>query len=120
MQRQPIGYRLTGFGQEMLPFAQAAGVIRMTCPEPIEELAGHARVGFDDTMAWHRIAQWLRQVAPDVPLVARSNSVLGLVPELTRIWRLLTTRELRRTPRVSAFFDFIVEEIETLRPIIAG
>jgi DNA-binding transcriptional LysR family regulator len=101
-------------------------------------------------MARHRIAQWLREVAPGAPLAARSNSVLGLVysvkaglgvgplplpigdaepdlvrvlgpvPELTRIWRLLTTRELRRTPRVSAFFDFIVEEIETLRPIITG
>jgi DNA-binding transcriptional LysR family regulator len=46
--------------------------------------------------------------------------VLGPVTELTRIWRLLTTRELRRTPRVAAFFDFIVDEIETLRPIITG
>ena len=54
MQRQPTGYRLTEFGQEMLPFAEAversvqaferqlrtlgtetAGVIRLTCPEPI-------------------------------------------------------------------------------------
>jgi DNA-binding transcriptional LysR family regulator len=249
VQRQPTGYRLTEFGQEMLPFAEAversvqafeqqlsmlgterAGVIRVTCPEPIvnritqtglldrfharhpalrvqfvmsdkyidlsrgeadialrsgdtdddelvgrkigdsvwavyasrayierhgqpasvEDLAKHALVGFDDTMTKHRIAQWLRKVAPDVPMAARSSSVLGLiysvkagigvgplplslgdaehdlvrvlgpVPELSRIWRLLTTRELRRTPRVSAFFDFIVEEIETLRPIITG
>ena len=42
------------------------------------------------------------------------------IPELTRIWRLLTTQELRRTPRVAAFFDFIVDEIETLRPILTG
>lgn len=249
VQRYPTGYRLTEFGQEMLPFAEvveraaqaferqvhtlgteAAGVIRVTCPEPIvnrimqtglldrfharhpalrvqfvmsdkyidlsqgdadvalrsgdtddDELVGrkigdsiwavyasrtyierhgqpasiaelpkHALVGFDDTMAKHRIAQWLRTVAPDAPMAARSSSVLGLiysvkaglgigplplplgdaepdlvrvlepVAELSRIWRLLTTRELRRTPRVSAFFDFIVEEIETLRPIITG
>jgi DNA-binding transcriptional LysR family regulator len=249
VQRQPTGYRLTEFGHEMLPFAEAversvqaferrlrtlgtetAGVIRMTCPEPIvnritqtglldrfharhptlrvefvmsdryidlshgdadvalrsgdtdddelvgrkigdsiwavyasrtyierhgqpasiEDLAQHALVGFDNTMAKHRIAQWLRKVAPDAPMAARSNSVLGLiysvkagigigplplplgdaepdlvrvlepVAELTRIWRLLTTRELRRTPRVSALFDFVVEEIETLRPIITG
>ena len=46
--------------------------------------------------------------------------VLGPVTELSRIWRLLTTRELRRAPRVSAFFDFIVSEIETLRPILTG
>jgi DNA-binding transcriptional LysR family regulator len=46
--------------------------------------------------------------------------VIEPVAELSRIWRLLTTPELRRTPRVSAFFDFIVSEIETLRPIITG
>lgn len=249
VQRQPSGYRLTEFGREMLPFAEAversvqaferqldtlgtetAGVIRLTCPEPIvnrimqtglldrfhakhpalrvqfvmsdkyidlsqgdadvalrsgdtdddelvgrkigdsiwavyasqtyierhgqpagiEDLAKHALVGFDDTLAKHRIAQWLGKVAPDAQMAARSSSVLGLiysvkagigigplplplgdaepdlvrvlgpVAELSRIWRLLTTRELRRTPRVSAFFDFIVEEIETLRPILTG
>lgn len=119
-------------------------------PAALEDLAQHALVGFDDSMAKHRIAQWLHKVAPDAPLAARSSSVLGLiysvkagigvgplplslgdaepdlvrvlgpVPELSRIWRLLTTRELRRTPRVSAFFDFIVEEIDNLRPIITG
>lgn len=249
VQRHPTGYRLTAFGQEMLPYAErveqavlafehqlqtvnaeVAGVIRMTCPEPlvyritqtalldrfhalhpalrvqfvtsdkyldlskgeadvalrsgdtddnelvgrkigdsiwavyasrtyierhgrperIEDLAQHALVGFDDSMARHRASVWLQRVAPDTPLAARSNSVLGLiysvkagvgvaplpialgdaqpdlvrvlgpVPELTRIWRLLTTRELRRTPRVAAFFDFIVAEVETLRPIITG
>lgn len=249
VQRQPTGYRLTEFGQEMMPFAEAveraaqaferqlrtlgtetAGVIRLTCPEPIvnrimqtglldrfharhpelrvqfvmsdkyidlsqgeadvalrsgdtdddelvgrkigdsiwavyasrtyierhgqpagiEGLAQHALVGFDDTMAKHRIAQWLLNVAPDASMAARSSSVLGLiysvkagigigplpvplgdaepdlvrvlgpVAELSRIWRLLTTRELRRTPRVSAFFDFIVEEIEALRPVLTG
>ena len=249
VQRQPTGYRLTEFGQEMLPFAEtveravlaferqiavlgaeATGVIRMTCPEPIvhritqtgmidrfharhpalklqfvmsdkymdlhkgdadvalrsgdtddgelvgrkigdsvwavyaskayiaqhgqpegiEDLASHALVGFDHSMAKHRLSLWLREVAPNVELASRSSSLLGLVysvkaglgvgalpmplgdaepdfvrvfgpvPELTRIWRMLTTPELRRTPRVSAFFDFIVEEIETLRPILTG
>jgi len=46
--------------------------------------------------------------------------VLGPIPELARIWRLLTPPELRRTPRVAAFFDFITEEIEALRPILTG
>ena len=131
-------------------YASRGYIERHGQPASIEELAQHALVGFDDTMAKHRIAQWLRKVAPDAPMAARSNSVLGLiysvkagigiaplpqplgdaepdlvrvlepVPELTRIWRLLTTRELRRTPRVSALFDFIIEEIETLRPIITG
>ena len=249
VQRQPAGYRLTEFGQALLPHAQrvedavaqfshqlataaaeVAGVIRVTCPEPIvfritqstllqrfserhpalqvhfvmsdkyidlakgeadvalrsgdtddgglvgrkigdsvwavyasttyierhgrpqriEDLANHALVGLDDTMAKHCTAAWLRRIAPDSVLVGRSNSVLGLVysakagvgvaplpialgdaepdlvrviesvAELTRIWRLLTTPELRHTPRVAAFFDFIVSEIDTLRSIITG
>ncbi len=45
----------------------------------------------------------------------------GPVDGLTRIRRLLTTTaELRRTPRVAALFDFVVSEIETLRPILTG
>jgi DNA-binding transcriptional LysR family regulator len=101
-------------------------------------------------MAGHRAARWLREVAPAARLAARSDSVLGLlqsvkagvgigplptaiadaepdlvrvlgpIPELSRIWRILTTRELRRTPRVSAFFDFMVEEIDALRPVLTG
>jgi DNA-binding transcriptional LysR family regulator len=119
-------------------------------PERVEDLERHALVGLDEPMSGHRAAQWLRRVAPNAKLVARNNSVLGLVysaksgvglaplptalgdaepdlvrvlgpiTELTRIWRVLTTPELRRTPRVSALFDFMVEEIEALRPIITG
>jgi DNA-binding transcriptional LysR family regulator len=119
-------------------------------PERVEDLERHPLVGFDDTMTNHRASKWLRQVAPGGKIVARNDSVLGLVyatkagvgvaplptalgdaeadlvrvlgpiPELARIWRLLTTAELRRTPRVAAFFDFIVEEIDTLKPILTG
>lgn len=119
-------------------------------PERIEDLEQHALVGLDETMAKHRAAKWLAQVAPNGRIVARNNSVLGLlyavksgvgvaplptaiaeaqedlvrvlgpIPELARIWRLLTPPELRRTPRVSAFFDFITDEIEALRPILTG
>jgi DNA-binding transcriptional LysR family regulator len=93
---------------------------------------------------------WLRQVAPHTKLAARSDSVLGLLysakagigvaplptalgdaePELvrvlgpvdalTRMWRVLTTPELRHTPAVAAFFDFLTEDVERLRPIITG
>lgn len=131
-------------------YASRAYIERHGRPERLEDLAQHALVGFDDTMAKHRVAAWLHKVAPSTTLVARSNSVLGLVysvkagvgvaplpialgdaepdlvrviepvPELTRAWRVLTTPELRRTPRVAALFDFIVSEIETIRPIITG
>lgn len=131
-------------------YASRGYVERHGRPERLEDLPRHALVGFDDTLARHRTAAWLKAVAPGVELSARSNSVLGLVhsvkagvgigplpvalgdaepdllqvlgpvPELSRIWRLLTTRELRRTPRISVFFDFIVDEIDALKPILTG
>ena len=131
-------------------YASKTYIERHGRPQRVEDLASHALVGFDDSMAKHRITAWLHKVAPDAVLAGRSNSVLGLiysakagvgvaplpmplgdaepdlvqvigpVAELTRIWRILTTPELRHTPRVAAFFDFIVSEIDTLRPIITG
>ncbi|ODV11684.1 MAG: hypothetical protein ABT20_05215 [Rubrivivax sp. SCN 70-15] len=101
-------------------------------------------------MSGHRTAVWLRRVAPGARIAARSNSVLGLVysakaglglaalptaigdaeadlervlgpiDELTRIWRVLVAPDRRHTPRVAAFFDFVVDEIDALRPIITG
>ena len=118
-------------------------------PQGLEELAQHPWVGFDDAMSNHRATAWLRQVAPGAKIVATSGSVLGVVasakanlglaalpmalgdseadlvrvlgpvPELTRSWRILTTRQLRRTPRVSAFFEFMAAEVATLRPILS-
>ncbi len=249
VKRTPAGYRLTEFGQEMLPYAerveQAArameqhrgtleraevGIIRLTCPEPImyrimqsglldrfhaghpglriefvmsdkyldlakgdadvalrsgdtddevlvgrkiadsiwavyasrqymerrgkpdriEDVDRHAVVGLDESMANHRAATWLRAVAPNAEIAARSNSVLGLVsaaksgvglaalptalgdaeadlvrvlgpiPDLQRSWRLLTHPDLRQTPRVAAFFDFVNGELAALRPILTG
>ena len=46
--------------------------------------------------------------------------VLGPVPELTRAWRLLAHPARRRSRQVSAFFDFIVSEIDSLKPILTG
>ena len=119
-------------------------------PQHIDELAGHAWVGFDDTMANHRATLWLQQVAPGARRVATSGSVLGAVhfakanlglaalptalgdtepdlvrvlepiDELTRSWRMLTTRQLRRTPRVAAFFAFVVSEAPAMRNILTG
>ena len=119
-------------------------------PERIEDLNRHSVIGLDESMANHRAAKWLNQVAPDAKIVARNNSVLGLVyavksgiglaplptalgdsdedlvrvlgptPELARSWRLLTLPELRSTPRVSAFFNFVIEELDSIRPILSG
>ena len=119
-------------------------------PTSPADLAKHLWIGLDASMANHRATQWLQQVAPAAKIVATSGSVLGMVhsakaniglaalpialgnaeadlvkvlgpiAELTRSWRMLTTRQLRRTPRVSAFFQFMAGEIATLRPILTG
>ena len=119
-------------------------------PRATTDLDAHPWIGFDDSMSDHRATTWLRTTVPAARVVARNSSVLGIVnsakagiglaalptaladaepdlervlgpiPELTRIWRVLTTRELRNQARVATFFDFIVAEIEALRPIITG
>ena len=131
-------------------YASRKYVERHGKPERVEDLEQHALAGFDESMAGHRAATWLRQVAPNARIVARNNSVLGLlnsvrasigiaplptalgdaepdlvrvlgpIPELTRIWRGLAHPDVRHAPHVAAFFDFMVDEIETLRPIITG
>lgn len=131
-------------------YASRTYIERHGQPDRVEALAQHALIGFDETMANHRAAHWLRQAAPNANIVARNSSVLGLVyavkssvgiaplptalgdaendlvrvlgpiPELTRSWRVLVHPDLRHTRRISAFFDFVIEEIDTLRPIITG
>jgi DNA-binding transcriptional LysR family regulator len=119
-------------------------------PRTVADLSQHALVAFDGTMARHRASTWLAEVAPNATIAARNNSVLGLVyavksglglgalptalgdaeqdlvrvlgpiPELSRSWRLLAHPDLRRTPRISAFFDFMLAEREVLKPILTG
>lgn len=131
-------------------YASRGYVERHGKPEQIGDLSQHRLVSFDDTLSKHRVMSWLNEVAPDATISARNNSVLGLVyavksgvgigalptaiadaepdlvrvlgpiPELARSWRLLTHPDLRRTPRISAFFDFAIEERETLKSILSG
>ena len=119
-------------------------------PDQVTDLAGHALVCLDESMSKHRVVTWLKQVAPDARIAARNNSILGLIyavksgigvgplptamadaepdlvrvlgpiPELARSWRLLAHPDLRRTPRVAAFFDFIVAERDSLKSILTG
>ncbi|MEZ5606234.1 MAG: LysR family transcriptional regulator [Burkholderiaceae bacterium] len=131
-------------------YASLTYLVRSGRPQSLEDLGRHDWIGLDESMRGHRAALWLQQVVPQTQIVARNNSVLGLaysakaglglaplptplgdahgdlvrvlgpIPELSRIWRVLTTPELRHTPRVAAFFDFVVEEVDALRPIITG
>jgi DNA-binding transcriptional LysR family regulator len=131
-------------------YASRAYIERNGKPKHVEELSQHALVSFDESLSKHRVVQWIRALAPDAKVVARNNSVLGLVyavksgvglgplptaiadgeedlvrvlgpiPELARSWRLLTHPDLRRTPRIAAFFDFVIAEREALKPILTG
>ena len=131
-------------------YASKDYVARHGKPSSVEELSGHRLVAFDESMASHRATQWLRQVAPEATVVARNDSVLGVllsvkagvgiaplpiaigdseaeivrvlgpIPALSRDWRLLAMPEIRKTARVSAFFDFMVAEMNALKPIITG
>jgi DNA-binding transcriptional LysR family regulator len=131
-------------------YASRGYIERHGKPERVEDLSRHPLVSFDEAMSNHRVVKWLNTVAPDATISARNNSVLGLmyavksgvgvgplptaiadsehdlvrvlgpIPELARSWRLLTHPDLRRTPRISALFDFIVEERDALKSILSG
>lgn len=131
-------------------YASRAYIAKYGAPRSVEELRDRPLISFSESQSKHRIAVWLREIAPDASFVARSNSVLGLIsavrtgvgiaplpialgdaepdlvrvlgpiPELTRAWRLLCHPDQRHSRRVSAFFDFIVEEVDALKPILTG
>ena len=116
----------------------------------IDDLAGHDFVGFDGVMENHRATQWLASAVPGARIVARNNSVLGVVSavkaglgiaplptpiadaeraltqvlppvqELERAWYLLCHPDQRSTPRISAFIDFVVEELPVLKKVLGG
>ncbi|MBR0935195.1 LysR family transcriptional regulator [Bradyrhizobium jicamae] len=116
----------------------------------IEDLAAHAVIGFDGDIKDHHAAKWLRSVAPSARVVASSDTVPGLLmsvksgaglaplpmplaaretdlervlgplPVLYSPIYLLTHPDLRHVPRVSAFFDFIVTDIEQVRSVLTG
>jgi DNA-binding transcriptional LysR family regulator len=129
-------------------YASRSYVERHGKPESIGDLDRHSVIGFDGALSEHRAARWLNEVAPNARIMARNNSIPGLVyavksglglaplpialvdgeaqivrvlgpiPELATSWYLLTHPDLRRTPRVRAFFDFIIERLDIVRPIL--
>ena len=131
-------------------YASRDYIARHGKPARIEDLLQHPLVCLDESMSGHRVAKWLKEIAPSAKITARNNSVLGMVyavksgvgigplptaiadsepglvrvlgpiPELARSWRILTHPDLRRTPRVATFFDFVAEERESLKSILTG
>ncbi|OHV66763.1 hypothetical protein LCM4576_25935 [Mesorhizobium sp. LCM 4576] len=119
-------------------------------PMSIGDLANHAMIGFDGIMQNHRVAKWLRVAVPSARIVNRNTSMLGTlsavkagigvaalpttlgdaeeklvqllppVEELTRSWYLLTHPDLRKTPRIAAFVDHVLDDIPALRTALIG
>lgn len=119
---------------------------RPACPE---DLAHHFVVAYDGEVANSEPARWLQSLAPRATVSARSDNWPGLVmaiksgialgalpvyigdnerdlvqlfdpvPELaTHLWMLMHP-DMQRTPRVRAFFDFVVSEIRTFRTLMS-
>ncbi|KJC62110.1 hypothetical protein UP10_01650 [Bradyrhizobium sp. LTSPM299] len=118
--------------------------------ERVEDIAGHSIIEFDGDIRDHHAAKWLRSVAPTARVVARSNtvpgllmtvrsgaglaplpmplavretdlvSVLGPLPGLYSPIYLLTHPDIRHTPRVRTFFDFIIAEIDSVRTVLTA
>src|SRR5690606_8396776 len=60
-------------------YASRAYVQRQGAATGEADLSGHALVGFDEAMSNHRAARWIAAVAPGARIVARNDSVLGLL-----------------------------------------
>jgi DNA-binding transcriptional LysR family regulator len=131
-------------------YASRSYVERHGAPVSPDELGRHSLIGFEETMTRHRTVSWLGEVAPGAHFAARSTSVLGLisatkagvgiaplpmalgdaeadlirvigpVAELTRAWRILCHPDQRHTPRIEAFFAFVLSQTEALKPILTG
>lgn len=119
-------------------------------PKSLADLVEHALIGFDGIMQNHRVAKWLPTVVPEARIASRCSSMLGVVssvkagigvaplpttlgdaedilvqvlpsvPELTRAWYLLTPPDLRRTPRIAAFVDCVLDDVPALRAALVG
>ncbi len=131
-------------------YASKSYILQNGRPESLGELAGRALIGFDGIMQNHRVAKWLPTVVPDARIVSRCSSMLGAVSlvkagvgiaplpttlgdaeetlvqvlppvlELTRAWYLLTPSDLRRTPRIAAFVDSVLDDVPALRAALIG
>lgn len=131
-------------------YASRDYVERLGRPRLVEDLLQHDLIGFDGVMENHRVTQWIASTLPGARIVARNDSVLGVVSavrsglgiaplptpigdaevdllqvlppvqDLARAWYLLCHPDQRTTPRISAFIDFVVEELAILRKVLGG
>jgi DNA-binding transcriptional LysR family regulator len=131
-------------------FASRSYIQRHGRPQRCEDLDQHAIIEFAGELADNHAARWLRTVAPKARIAIRGNSMLGVlaavksgaglaplpmllggledglepvlesIPEIDTKLYLVIHADLKRTPRVRAFCDFVVAELARLRPLIKG
>jgi DNA-binding transcriptional LysR family regulator len=131
-------------------YASRSYVDRHGSPKRKEDIDQHIVVRSDGEMTDHAAARWLHSVAPNARVAAHATSLptmllavksgiglaplplivgenesdlvrlLGPLPGLNTRFYLLMHQNMKRTPRVRAFFDFIVDEIKEVRAILEG
>ena len=114
----------------------------------VKDIDRHAIVTFDGGMRDHPAARWLNGVAPNARVAARGSTLpslllavksgagvatlpqivgdedgelvrlFGPIPNLATDIYLFMHEDVKQTPRVRAFFDFVVEELVALRAIL--
>ncbi len=131
-------------------YASRAYIDRHGSVEHLEDIGRHAVALLDIETRQHVTKGWLEKVAPDARVAARCSSmsalvsaaksgvglvalpiivaggeqdlalVFGPVPDLTTDFYLLIHQDMRRTPRVRALFDFIIENAPAIRSLLKG
>jgi DNA-binding transcriptional LysR family regulator len=129
-------------------YASASYIDRAGKITDVTEIARHSVALYD--IEQHVTKAWLQSVAPEARVAARCNSmtalrsaaksgvglaalpmtvgdgdpdlvrVLGPIPGLTTNFYLLMHSDMKSTPRVRALFDFLIEKLNIVRPILAG
>lgn len=129
-------------------YASASYIERAGAITDVADIAQHSVVLYD--IEQHVTKAWLQSIAPGARVAARCDSVtalrsaaksgvglaalpmtvgdsdpdlvrlLGPIPGLTTNFYLLMHSDMKTTPRVRALFDFFIEEVNIVRPILTG
>lgn len=128
-------------------YATHSYVAQHGAPKSPRDINSHCVIGFSDGIANHKAARWMRSVAPQAHVCGESGNipsvllaiksgaglaplpapvgdydhelvcVIGPLSELAYPMYLLVHRDLRRVPRIAAFFEYCLRE---LRPVLTG
>jgi DNA-binding transcriptional LysR family regulator len=119
-------------------------------PQGVEDIKRHPVIEFSGEMRRNHAGEWLRKIARGAPIGAYGNTMLGIIaavksgaglaplpmvlaepenelvraldpmPELESKIYLVMHPDLRGTPRVRAFVDFTVAQMEKFRHLFSG